>query len=72
MKELLGRLTVSNTQLSDENERCKSDLHDINEFLTNQLKGSALKVASLEARVRELESRLFTQDKSHQVGAHIR
>lgn len=55
-------------QLTDELERAKEDLHDINEFLTNQLKGSALKVAGLEARVKELESKLLVQDKAHQAG----
>ena len=65
-QEECQQLTVQTGQLGEEAERAKSDLHDINEFLTNQLKGSALKAAGLEARVKELESKLFLQDKAQQ------
>ena len=56
--------------LSAQAEQAKADLHDINEFLTNQVKTSAAKAASLQATVQELEAKLAADDQAHQVGSH--
>ena len=63
----LQELGPANARLTDELERAKTDMQDINEFLTNQLKGSALKIAGLETRSKELETKLSFQEKAHQV-----
>ena len=48
-------MLVENVRLADELEANRVNLHDINEFLTNELKARALAGAALEQRVAALE-----------------
>ena len=66
-QEECQRLTQENIKVEAELDRSKGDLRDINEFLTNQLKASSVFAAGLDAKIQELEVRIPSLSKSHEV-----
>ena len=71
MQEVLQAKEELCASMSAQAEQAKADLHDINEHLTNQVRTSAAKAASLQATVQELEAKLAAEDQAHQVGGHV-
>ncbi len=61
------QLLVANVKLADELENNRLNLHDINEFLTNELKARALAGAALEQKVAALERELKTCKENAEV-----
>ena len=66
-KQELGVLATVNTKLTAESAHSKADLHDINEYLCNQLKATALTNATLSSRIDDLEHRLLESSRAHTV-----
>ena len=68
-KQELDVLATVNTKLTAESAHSKADLHDINEYLCNQLKATALTNATLSSRIDDLEHRLLETSRAHTVSA---
>ncbi|KAJ9513779.1 hypothetical protein QJQ45_015532 [Haematococcus lacustris] len=73
LKSKLGRyqdhgdqLQIENFKLSDDLETQKTNLRDINEFLTNELKARSLTTSALEAKNFELTQQIEDIRKSHE------
>ena len=66
-KQELDVLATVNTKLTAESAHSKADLHDINEYLCNQLKATALTNATLSSRIDDLEHRLLETSRAHAV-----
>lgn len=72
LKNKLGKYQEKGNELVEENQKMaaelqsqKNNLHDINEFLTNELKAKEISSSALEHRVAELEAQLeSTQEKN--------
>ena len=66
-KQDLDSLVAANTKLTAETAHSKADLHDINEYLCNQLKATALTNATLSSRIDDLEQRMLESSRAHTV-----
>ncbi|GFH23242.1 uncharacterized protein HaLaN_20829, partial [Haematococcus lacustris] len=60
------QLQIENFKLSDDLETQKTNLRDINEFLTNELKARSLTTSALEAKNFELTQQIEDIRKSHE------
>ena len=62
---------MENIKLSEELETQKSNLRDINEFLTNELKARLLTTTDLEGKIAEMEKKHSTEKAQYKVLAHV-
>ena len=68
-KEEFAGVVSTNQRLKAETATSKADLRDINEYLTNQLKATALTNATLASRCDDLDQRLQEAAAAHAVRA---